>query len=80
MKYIAVAAGSYHQFKEFIKWKGFEGDGKIGFDKDIAYVYVDNSFTAGGYRFYDYICIGTVYERPDFPELMEIIKSRIIKD
>ena len=69
-EFIAVLAGNFRQFNEFIRQP------EVG--EHCEYVYIDRPEKAYGYRFFDYKIIGTFWDRKDARELEEIVKGRII--
>lgn len=68
-KKIAVLAGNYDQFNQFLEENG---------GTDSEYLYVWGDVRLAGVRLKDYIIYGTFWESKDANELLELTKSKII--
>ena len=68
-KYIAVLAGDYMQYKNFMSQKEVGGP--------CNYIYIDSIEKVFGHRFFNVECLGTFWERKDAHKLYDAVKLHI---
>lgn len=77
MKTIAIFAGNYKEFQEYMQSKSITHNGKSWCtDVETNYYYVLNEATMRGTRPDNYEIIGTFDERPDSQELLRFYQDR----